>query len=112
MRTIDWEDFEKVEIRVGRIQRAEEFPQARRPAYKLWVDFGDEIGVKRSSAQITEHYTVEQLQGKLVIGVVNFPPKQIGPTISECLITGFYDENGAVILAVPDKEVTLGSKLG
>lgn len=112
METIKWDDFEQVELRVGTIIKAEEFPEARKPAYKLTVDFGEDIGVKRSSAQITVHYTREELVGKQVVGVVNFPPRQIGPFMSEVLITGFYDENDAVILAVPDKPSPNGAKLG
>ena len=108
---ISWKDFEKVELRVGRVLDVEPFPEARKPAWILRVDFGDEIGVKKSSAQITEHYSPEDLVGKLVVGVVNFPPKQIGPFMSECLVTGFYDDNGHVVLCVPDNDVPLGSKL-
>lgn len=111
MTTITWDDFTKVELRVGRIISAEPFPQARKPAYILHVDFGPEIGVKKSSAQITHLYSVEELKGKLVVGVVNFPPKQIGPIRSECLITGFHDEGGHVTLCVPDGDVPLGAKL-
>ncbi len=108
---ISWNDFEKVEIRVGTIISIHDFPEARIPAYKITVDFGEEIGIKKSSAQITDLYTKEDLLGKQIIGVVNFPPKQIGPFISECLITGFTQENGEIILAVPDKESINGSKL-
>jgi len=111
METIEWQDFEKVELRVGKIVAAEVFKQARTPAYLLRVDFGDEIGVKKSSAQITVRYTVEELIGRLVVGVVNFPAKQIGPVRSECLITGFRDSDGAVVLCVPDYDVPLGAKL-
>ena len=111
METINWGDFEKVELRVGTIIEAEEFPEARKPAYKLKVDFGDEIGVRKSSAQITDAYRVDQLVGRQVVGVVNFPPKQIGPVRSECLVTGFHREDGAVILAVPDSAVPNGAKL-
>lgn len=111
METIQWNDFEKVELRVGKIVRAEIFTEARKPAYILHVDFGPEFGIKKSSAQITEHYNIESLRGKLVVGVVNFPNKQIGSIQSECLITGFPDENGKVVLCVPDKDVPLGSKL-
>ena len=111
MQTISWEDFEKVELRVGRVVKAETFPQARKPAYILHVDFGSEIGIKKSSAQLTELYGVEELLGRLVVGVVNFPAKQIGPMKSECLVTGFPDEAGHVVLCVPDKVVPLGSKL-
>ena len=112
MSEISWADFEKVELRVGTVVAVEPFPEARKPAYKLTVDFGPEIGLKRSSAQITAHYTADELKGRQVVGVVNFPPKRIGPFISECLITGFYREDGSVILAVPDKTVADGAKLG
>lgn len=108
---IGYDDFEKVDIRVGKIVSAEEFPEARKPAYKLSIDFGNEIGVKRSSAQITKHYKTGALEGTLVLSVVNFPPKQIGPFISEALTLGFADENGNVVLARPDQNVPLGSKL-
>lgn len=111
MATISWDDFTKVELRVGRIVQAEVFAQARKPAFKLQVDFGPEIGLRKSSAQITDLYTPESLVGKLVVAVVNFPPKQIGPLMSECLVTGFYDENGAVALCVPDRPVPLGARL-
>jgi tRNA-binding protein len=108
---ITYADFEKVDIRVGRITRAEPFPEARKPAYKLWVDFGPEIGEKRSSAQITKHYTIEELIGRQVLGVVNFPPRQIGPVLSEVLVLGLPDEEGAVVLIGPGHEVPLGGKL-
>jgi tRNA-binding protein len=111
MQEISWEDFGRVELRVGRVVSAEPFPQARKPAYVLQVDFGPEIGVKKSSAQITELYQPEDLVGRLVVGVVNFPKKQIGPLMSECLVTGFHDEAGRVALCVPDAAVPLGSKL-
>lgn len=111
MQTIGWDDFTKVELRVGRVLAAEPFAQARKPAYILHVDFGPQIGVRKSSAQITQHYRPEALVGRLVVGVVNFPKKQIGPLMSECLITGFHDADGAVVLCVPDGEVPLGSKL-
>ena len=110
METITYSDFEKVEIRVGRILVAEDFPEARKPAYKLTIDFG-ELGQKRSSAQITKHYSKDDLVGKLVMAVVNFPTKQIGPFMSECLTLGFADEQGDVILAIPDKDAPLGSRL-
>lgn len=112
MKEISWQEFEQVELRVGTIVQAEEFPEARKPAYKLTVDFGDEIGTRKSSAQITVHYTREELVGRQVVAVVNFPVKQIGPMRSECLVTGFYREDGSVVLCVPDKTVPNGSKLG
>ncbi len=111
MEQIQWSDFEKVELRVGTITKVEAFPEARVPAYRVWVDFGQDIGVRKSSAQITNIYSHSDLIGKQIIGVVNFPPKQIGPMKSECLITGFYREDG-VVLAVPDKPVGDGLKLG
>ena len=111
MDTIEWQDFAKVELRVGKIISAEIFAKARKPAYILQVDFGEELGVKKSSAQITEHYLPAELIGRRVVGVVNFPKKQIGPVMSECLITGFHDAQGAVVLCVPEKDVPLGSKL-
>lgn len=107
--TID--DFEKVKIAVGRIVAAEDFPEARKPAYKLTIDFGEEIGTKRSSVQITEHYEREELVGRLVMGVVNFPPRQIGPFISESLTLGVPDDAGKVVLIAPDHEVPLGGLL-
>lgn len=108
---ITWSDFEKVELRVGTILSAEDFPEAKKPAYKLTIDLGPEVGIKRSSAQITVHYTKEELVGKQVLCVCNFPLKQIGPFMSEVLTTGFYDENQAVILATPQKALPNGSKL-
>lgn len=111
MNEISWNDFEKVELRVGRVIQAEIFAEARKPAYKLQIDFGAEIGIRKSSAQITENYSVEELAGKHVVAVVNFPKKQIGPFMSECLTTGFYDSDGHVVLCVPDKDAPLGSKL-
>jgi tRNA-binding protein len=111
MDAISWEDFLKVELRVGRVLEAERFPEARRPALRLRVDFGPDIGVLKSSAQITELYEPEALVGRLVVGVVNFPPKQIGPIMSQCLVTGFHDAEGRVVLCVPDGDVPLGSRL-
>lgn len=111
METISWDDFAKVELRVGRIVSVEPFPEARQPAYILHVDFGEEIGVKKSSAQITELYQPQELVGKLVVAVVNFPKKQIGPMMSECLVTGFHNAHGEVALCVPDRPVPLGAKL-
>ena len=109
--TIEWRDFEKVELRVGKVIQAEIFKEARKPAYILHVDFGEAVGIRKSSVQITELYTTDELLGKLVIGVVNFPKKQIGPLMSGCLVTGFHDAQGRVALCVPDKEVPLGAKL-
>ena len=111
METIAWDDFTRVELRVGRIVSAELFAEARKPAYVLQVDFGADIGMRKSSAQITRLYSTGELVGKLVVAVVNFPPKQIGPLMSECLVTGFHDERGDVALCVPDKPVPLGAKL-
>lgn len=111
METIAWPDFERVELRAGTIVAADPFPEARKPAYKLTVDFGPEIGIRRSSAQVTAHYRPEELVGRQVVGVVNFPPKQIGPFVSECLTTGFADESGAVVLVSPDRPVPNGAKL-
>ena len=111
MQDISWDEFIRVELRVGRIIAAEPFPQARKPAYKLQVDFGPEIGVRKSSAQITALYTPAELVGRLVVGVVNFPKKQIGPFVSECLVTGFHDADGNVALCVPDRDVPPGTKL-
>jgi tRNA-binding protein len=111
MNLIDWNDFLKVELRVGRIVAVEPFPEARKPAYRLQVDFGPEIGVRKSSAQITALYTPEALIGRLVVAVVNFPPKQIGPVRSECLVTGFHDAEGRVTLCMPEHAVPLGTRL-
>src|SRR5436305_13818405 len=108
---ITYDDFEKVDIRVGRVIKVEDFPQARKPAYKLEIDFGPEIGIKRSSAQITKYYTKEELVGKLVMGVVNFPPRQIGPFMSEVLTLGVPDENGDVILLRPTHDVPHGGTM-
>ena len=112
MDTITWEDFEKIEMRSGTIIDVQEFPEARKPAYKLWIDFGEKIGIKKSSAQITDLYSKEELIGKQVICVINFPKKQIGPFMSECLVTGLIQEDGSVVLAVPDKKTKNGLKLG
>ena len=109
--TISFDDFLKVDIRVGRITRAEPFPEARKPAFKLWVDFGGEIGEKKSSAQITRHYTLEELVGRQVLAVVNFPPRQIGPVKSEVLVLGVPDEEGEVVLIGPGHGVPLGGRL-
>ena len=109
--TIGFEDFEKVDIRVGTITRAEPFPEARRPAIKLWVDFGPEIGTRKTSAQITKHYQIEQLPGRQVAAVVNFPPKQIGKFMSEILVLGFPDAEGGVVMIAPDLDVPNGGKL-
>jgi tRNA-binding protein len=110
MQQISWDDFEKVELRVGTIIEAFEFPEARRPAYKLRVDFG-EFGIKTSSAQITKHYSLDELAGKQIIGVINFPKKQIGKFMSEFLVTGFADENGDIVLSAVEQQVPNGSKL-
>lgn len=112
METISWDDFSRVELRVGRVVDARVFTEARKPAYVLQIDFGPELGIRKSSAQITKLYAPEELVGKRVVGVVNFPKKQIGPLMSECLVTGFYDADGDVALCVPDKPVPLGAKLG
>ncbi|MGB4438754.1 MAG: tRNA-binding protein [Sedimentibacter sp.] len=108
---VTFDDFAKIDIRVGEIIKAEIFEKARRPAFKLWVDFGDEIGIKKSSAQITELYTTDNLIGKQVLGVVNFPPRQIADFISEVLILGTYSKNG-VVLIQPERLVDKGDKLG
>lgn len=109
MATID--DFEKLDIRVGKVLTADDFPEARRPAYKLTIDFGPEIGIKKSSVQIVENYKKEDLIGRLVMGVVNFPPRQVGPFISETLTLGVPDANGKVVLVAPDADAPLGGKL-
>ena len=111
MSEISWSDFERVDMRVGVITDAQPFPEARKPALKLWIDFGP-LGIKRSSAQITDHYAPDALVGRRVIAVVNFPPKQIGPFVSEVLVLGAYGERGEVILLRPDFDVPPGSKIG
>lgn len=111
MAEISFDDFMKVDIRVGVVTRAEPFPEARKPAIKLWVDFGPEIGTRKSSAQITMHYDPDTLIGRQVMGVVNFPPRQIGPVRSEVLILGFADGDGAIVLAAPDHDVPPGARL-
>ncbi|MEM9224659.1 MAG: tRNA-binding protein [Pseudomonadota bacterium] len=111
MNFISFDDFIAVDIRVGTVVSAEPFPEARKPAIKLRIDFGPELGEKKSSAQITVHYAPEQLVGRKVMAVVNFPPRQIGPFMSEVLTLGFADANGAIVLAVPDSEVPDGARL-
>lgn len=108
---IAYEDFQKLDIRVGRITRVEPFPEARKPAYRLWVDFGAEIGEKRSSAQITRHYPPDDLLGRQVLAVVNFPPRQIGPVRSEVLVLGLPDAEGEVVLIAPERDVPLGGRM-
>ena len=110
--TISWPDFEKVDMRVGVVTDARDFPEARKPAYRLWIDFGPELGVKRSSAQITARYAATDLVGRRVIAVVNFAPKQIGPFVSEVLVMGAYDERSEVVLLNVDQPVVPGSKIG
>jgi tRNA-binding protein len=108
---ISWSEFERVDLRVGTVTRVEEFPEARRPAYRLWIDFGPEIGERKSSAQITVRYRREELVGRQVIAVVNFPPKHVGPFRSEVLVTGFADAEGAIVLAQPERAVPNGTRL-
>lgn len=112
MKEISWDEFEQVELRAGTIIEVEDFPEARKPAYKIKVDFGPEIGIRKTSAQIVALYSKEELMGRQIIGVVNFPAKQIGPVRSEFLLTGFYRDKSTVVMAVPDKEVPNGAKLG
>jgi len=109
--TISWSDFERVELRVGTVLDVEDFPEARKPSYKVTVDFGPEIAIRKTSAQVTDLYSKEDLKGRQIVGVVNFPEKQIGPMMSQFLLTGFYREDGAVVLAVPDKPVHNGARL-
>ena len=109
--TITWKDFEKVDIRIGTIVKVEDFPEARNPAFILHVDFGIEIGLKKSSSQITDLYTKDQLQGKQVMAVINFEPKQVGPIMSECLVLGFYRSDNSVVLATNDLPINNGSRL-
>jgi len=108
---ITWSDFTKVELRAGTIIKVEDFPEARKPAYKIFVDFGPQLGVKKSSAQVTKLYTKEELVGKQIIGVTNFPPKQVGPLMSEFLVTGFVLEDGEVVLSTTDKIIPNGTRL-
>lgn len=111
MAEIDFDDFMKVDIRVGTVIRAEPFPEARKPAIKLWVDFGEEIGTRKTSAQITVHYAPDELIGRQVMAVVNFPPRQIGPFMSEILVLGVPDKDGAIVLLSPDQEVPDGGRM-
>jgi tRNA-binding protein len=111
MQQISWDEFQKVEIRVGTIVQVEDFPEARNPAWKLTVDFGPELGMRKSSAQITDLYSRDDLLNRQVVAVVNFPPKQIGPMMSECLVTGFHREDNAVVLAMPERAVPNGARL-
>lgn len=111
MNDLSWDEFERIDLRVGTIIAAEIFKEAIKPAIKMEIDFGEKIGIKKSSAQITDHYQPEQLIGKQVAAVVNFPKKQIGPLMSECLVTGFAQNDGSIILAVPDQKATNGSRL-
>lgn len=111
MEEISWNDFEKVDMRVGTILNVADFPKARKPAYQLTIDFGDELGIKQSSAQITVHYSKEELLGKQIVAIVNFPKKQIANFFSECLVTGFADDNGGIILTTVEKKVPNGTKL-
>lgn len=111
MDTITWNDFQKIALCVGTIIEARPFPEARKPAFQLRVDFGPSVGIRKSSAQITDLYAADDLVGRQVIGVVNFPPKQIGPFMSECLVTGFYQPDGSVVLAVPERPVANGTRL-
>jgi tRNA-binding protein len=109
--SISYADFERVEMRVGRVERAEPFPEARKPAIKLWIDFGPDVGVKKSSAQITAHYSPESLVGRQVVAVTNFPPRQIGPFMSEVLVLGLPDAAGEIVLLEPEREVPEGGRV-
>lgn len=111
MSDLSFDDFLKVDIRVGKVIDAQPYPEARKPAIKLWIDFGPEIGQKKSSAQITAHYTPEELVGREVLAVVNFPPRQIGKFMSECLVLGLPDENGDIVLIRPDQDVPSGGRM-
>ncbi len=112
MKEITWDEFEVVELRVGTVVDVQDFPEARKPAYKVFADFGGDIGVRKCSAQVTDLYGKEELLGRQIVGVVNFPPRQIGPMTSEFLLTGFYRENGNVVICVPEQQVPNGAKLG
>ena len=111
MAEISFDDFMAVDVRVGTVVKAEPYPEARKPAIKIWVDFGDELGVKKTSAQVTVHYTPEGLIGRQVMAVVNFPPRQIGKFMSEVLVLGYSDADGAIVLATPDKDVPNGRRM-
>ncbi|MEH6832852.1 MAG: tRNA-binding protein [Sulfitobacter sp.] len=111
MAEISFDDFMKVDVRTGRVIKAEPFPEARKPAIKMWIDFGEEIGVRKTSAQVTDHYTPEALIGRQIMAVVNFPPRQIGPFMSEVLVLGVPDESGAIVLVKPDQETPLGGRM-
>ncbi len=111
MADISFDDFMAVDIRVGRVTRAEPFPEARKPAIKMWIDFGDEIGERKTSAQVTTHYTPETLMNRMVMGVVNFPPRQIGPFMSEVLVLGVPDKEGQIVLMTPDQDVPVGGRM-
>ncbi|HYW06641.1 MAG TPA: tRNA-binding protein [Longimicrobium sp.] len=112
MEELTWDQFTAVALRAGTVVAVDDFPEARRPAYRITVDFGAELGIRKTSAQVTTHYSRDELIGKQILAVVNFPPKQIGPMMSEFLLTGFQDEEGAVILAVPERPVRNGARLG
>ena len=112
MSTISWSDFEKIDIRCGTIVEVKDFPKARKPSYQLWIDFGTDLGIKRSSAQVTHFYKKEELLNRQVIAVTNFPPKQIADFFSECLVLGVYDENNNVILLQPERAVNNGQRIG